>query len=111
MSWKLPSLTSSTKLSVVSCPSNDLARTNRVYVNPSDYSAVSKLAKIDKFLYVMGASDAVRPSTIGFNSIQRRELRIALGDVLSVVPQKPPVVAKLVTLRLILLERKVAGWM
>lgn len=99
-------LSSSKKLSAVSCPNNDLARTNRVFVNSSDLSSVTKLAKIIKFVYVIAPSDAVQTSTIAFNSIQRRELRIALGDVISVSPQKPLEAAKLITFEVDLVSRK-----
>lgn len=93
MTWNFGSLTQSrsSRLLASSCPSNDLAFTNQVFVNNSDFSDVTDLAKVgDKFVYVVGKHDRVQPSHIGFNSFQRRELSLALNDPVTVCPFKLP---------------------
>lgn len=96
MSWRLSGLTGSgsTSLSAASCPSNDLARTNRVFVSPADYSAFAGRGtssdavpiQVSTLVYLASPHRATDPGTIGFNAIQRRELRLALGDPVSIAP-------------------------
>lgn len=113
-SWNFKGLglgSHSTKLLASSCPSNDLARTNRVFVNPADLPAVTTLATINsKFVYVITAHDAVQPSHMAFNSAQRRELRLALGDQVSTSPfkwpKKAPVIAIAATFEVDLISKK-----
>lgn len=89
-SWNFSGLglgTQSVKLLVASCPSKDLARTNKVFVNHSDLKSTSTLAVINStYVYVVSAHDGIQPSYIGFNAIQRRELRLALRDPIKISP-------------------------
>lgn len=79
------------KLIASACPSNDLARTNKVFIHPSDLPAVSELALISgQFVYIVAPNDSVQRSHIGFNGIQRRDLRLALRDVVDVTPFQWP---------------------
>jgi vesicle-fusing ATPase len=90
MSWRLSSLTgSSQKLQAANCPSNDLAITNRVFLSQPDFDALGKAAGGthaqfisvgSAFVYVASPHEAVRRGTIGMNSLQRRELKAAIGD-------------------------------
>lgn len=110
-SWNLRGLLpSSHKLAVSSCPNNDLARTNKLFVNPSDLSAVTELAQVNsKFVYVIGTSPAVNPGHLAFNRSQRKELRLGLGDLVSVSPfkwpEKKPIIAIAATFEVGLLSR------
>lgn len=93
MSWNFGSLSLSRplQLSASSCPANDLAFTNQVFVNSANFENVTDLAKVaDKYVYVVGKHDKIEKSNIGFNSVQRRELGLALGDSVSVCPFKRP---------------------
>ncbi len=85
--WKLGGLLGKSELQAASCPSNDLARTNKVFVHPSDFSSVTKLALISsnvaKYVYQVEPNDAVRIGSIGFNAVQRSELRVALSDMVA----------------------------
>lgn len=104
-SWNFGSLSlggQSNKFNAVSCPSNDLARSNRVFVNPADIAQTSYLATVaSKFIYLVASHDAIQPSCVGLNSIQRREMRLALQDPISVTPFKwrneIPIVAQAAT--------------
>jgi vesicle-fusing ATPase len=92
MSWKLPSLSGSgLTLSAASCPSNDLARTNMVFLSPSDFASISRTGADtavmlvgSSFAYVAAPHAAMGRGTLGFNAVQRRELRLALGDAVPV---------------------------
>lgn len=93
MSWNLGSfgLSRALDLKVSSCPSNDFVFTNCVFVNPADFENVTNLVRIaDKYVYVVSKHERVQKSSVGFNSIQRRELRLALGDTVSISPFKWP---------------------
>lgn len=77
----------STMLAATSCTSKDLARTNRIFVNPADFRSTTALATVkSKFVYVISAQDSVQPGKAEFNKIQRKELMLGLADV---VPFKP----------------------
>lgn len=102
--WNFGSLSfgSQQKFTTVSCPSNDLARTNRIFVNPSDFEQTTSLATVaSKFIYVIAPHNGVKPSQVGFNSIQRRELRLALSDPVVIAPfswpKKKSVIARAAT--------------
>lgn len=102
-----------TKLITASCPSNDLARTNKVFVNPSDIPNTTELATIaTKFIYIVTPHPGVKPSHIGFNSIQRRELRLALADQVPVSaftwPKNEPIVAFAATFEVDHVSKKAA---
>lgn len=113
-SWKLRGLLTTKELTAASCPSNDLARTNRVFVNPSDYAAVSELVCISStYVYQVTAHDAIPRLHIGFNSIQRRELHVALGDKVAIEPfswpGKATVVAVAATFEVDFVSKKTAA--
>jgi len=79
----------SATFSVVNCPSQELARLNRVFLNEADYAALyppttqqPPLAKLKNNIYIIQPIRDVAPKSIAFNSIQRKELLIALGDQL-----------------------------
>lgn len=110
-SWNLRGLLpSSRKLSVSSCPSNDLARTNRLFVNPSDLSAVTELVHVNNsFVYAVASNKEVQPGHLAFNRSQRKELRLGLGDVVSVTPfvwkNKVPTIAVAATFEVGLMSK------
>lgn len=101
-SWNLKNfLPTSSSLTVSSCPSNDLARTNALFVNPSDFSSITSHASIKSaaatFVYYVQPNELVQPNHLAFNRVQRKELRLALGDHVSASPfawpRKAPVYA------------------
>ncbi|KAI0560064.1 Aspartate decarboxylase-like protein [Gracilaria domingensis] len=99
------------KLIAASCPSNDLARTNKIFVNPSDLPSTTELAVINtKFVYVVAAHNAVESSNVGFNAIQRRELRLAIRDHVEITPfewpKKTPIECKAATFEIDLVSKK-----
>lgn len=99
------------KLIASSCPSNDLAKTNKMFVNPSDLRTTSELAIINsKFVYVVSGHDGVEPSKIGLNSIQRKELRLAISDHVEVTPfewsKKSSIEAKAATFEVDLVSKR-----
>ncbi|CAN8063790.1 unnamed protein product [Agarophyton chilense] len=102
------------KLIAASCPSNDLARSNKVFVNPSDLPSTTELAVINtKFVYSVASHNAVEPSQVGFNAIQRRELRLAIRDHVEITPfewpKKTPVECKAATFELDLVSKKASS--
>lgn len=104
-------LPSANKFQVSSCPSNYLARTNCVFINPSDRPSIGSLAIISsKFVYVVVANDQVQPAHLAFNGIQRRELRLALGDPISASsfqwPKKGPTIAVAATFEVDAVSKK-----
>lgn len=92
MSWRLTGIGGgSLRLTTASCPAKDLALTNYVFLSKADFSTLSSSRSIHlaiggTFAYVAAPHDAVAKGSIGLNSIQRRELRLALGDSVSVEP-------------------------
>lgn len=102
-SWNLKNFlpTSSTSLTVSSSPSNDLARTNALFVNPTEFSSITSHATVKStsatFVYYIQPNELVQPRHLAFNRIQRKELHLALGDQVSVNPfswpRKTPVYA------------------
>lgn len=80
-------------------------------MNPKDVSAVTTLVKVSsKFVYVVDANEQVPTGHLAFNGIQRRELRLALSDDVSVTPfafpKKTPVVAVAATFEVDLVSKK-----
>mmetsp|Transcript_12649 Transcript_12649/g.22783 ORF Transcript_12649/g.22783 Transcript_12649/m.22783 type:complete len:785 (-) Transcript_12649:37-2391(-) len=80
---------------VVSCPSQDLARTNRIFVSEPDFVsrfAHSKDARAghallnECFVYIVQPLASITDGSVALNSVQRKELRLALGDATSLVP-------------------------
>lgn len=105
-SWNFGSLAlgsqAAAKFSTASCPSNDLARTNRIFVNRADFTQTTELATVaSKYIYIVAVHDGVKPSQVGFNAVQRRELRLALGDEVTVTafswPKNQPIIARAAT--------------
>lgn len=105
-SWNFRGLLpSSLHLSVSSCPSNDLARTNALFVNPSDYPSTTGHASVKSstatFIYLIKQNEQVKPGHLAFNRIQRKELHLGLGDKVSVSPfawpEKAPLYAAAAT--------------
>jgi len=81
-------------LTVVSSPSQDLARTNRVYICAAEFQRrfptssghVAHCVVNDTFVYTVQALDAVADRSVAIGNVQRRELHLVVGDVVSVVP-------------------------
>lgn len=92
--WKLKGLGSgAASLAAASCPSNDLARTNRVFMSSADFAAAAgrsgardalPVTVAAAYVYLASPHAGMAPGALGFNAVQRRELRVALGDPVGV---------------------------
>ncbi|KAL4457630.1 hypothetical protein ABPG75_012495 [Micractinium tetrahymenae] len=78
------------QLLVANCPSQDLAKTNRVFVAPSDPTAVLPLVQLGDFVYSVQADEQIAPGAIGLNAIQRRNVRVSSGDRVNITQFLPP---------------------
>jgi vesicle-fusing ATPase len=74
------------RLTVVNCPSQDLAITNKVFANSVDAETLGQYAKIENLVFMVGAHPSMEQGTVAFNTVQRRNLRISSGDTLDVYP-------------------------
>lgn len=88
MSWNFGVINRDNSLKTANCPSSDLVRTNRVFVNENDFSKTSGVVHFKKQnqVYLVSENKNILPGQIGINSIQRRELRLALGDPVTITP-------------------------
>eukprot|EP00168_Porphyra_purpurea_P003000 TRINITY_DN1357_c0_g1_i3.p1 TRINITY_DN1357_c0_g1~~TRINITY_DN1357_c0_g1_i3.p1 ORF type:complete len:557 (+),score=258.51 TRINITY_DN1357_c0_g1_i3:242-1912(+) len=110
MSWKLGGLLGGgggggTTMRAASCPNQELALSNRVYTTQKDLSTSGMHANVDglylahlssavrtghgapaSYVYAVAPFAAIEPGCLAFNAIQRRELQVALGDDVTLVP-------------------------
>lgn len=88
-SWNLGGMLGRS-LKVEKVASSNLARTNKVFVNTSDFASVTKLALLKSegksFAYQVEASSTVTAGHIALNTVQREELWVSLSDSLSYKP-------------------------
>jgi len=88
-------------LTVVNCPSQDLAITNKVFCNPSDLQAGGVLAAqgddapcqhlaVGGLVYMVFPYQDIPPQSLALNTVQRRNLRVSTGDAIDVEPFQPP---------------------
>eukprot|EP00898_Chlorokybus_atmophyticus_P000543 jgi/Chlat1/148/Chrsp1S00225 len=82
--------TGSATMQIASCPSQDLALTNAVFVNPVDFINLSPpsgsrggnaIIDIAGFLFTARAHEGIPAGSVGLNMVQRKILRVSLGDV------------------------------
>lgn len=83
-------------MKVTKCPSEDLALTNLLYVNPNDFrqlaiqnmrlNTVTAFVNVKGFVFTVKDHPQIPPGAISFTSIQRRFAEIALNDTLQVTP-------------------------
>lgn len=71
------------RLQVVNCPSQDLAKTNCVFVAPTDPAAAVPYLRLGEFIYAVKADGTLTQGTIGLNAVQRRIIKVSTGDVVS----------------------------
>ena len=76
------------RLTVVNCPSQDLAITNKVFGSAETLQQLgTPYVQFDGGLvYLMQAHESAQPGTIALNTVQRRNLRVSSGDPLEVAP-------------------------
>lgn len=67
---------------VCSSPSKDLSLTNYVYVNPDNYATA--YMSINHMVWSVNSSHLVPPFHLALNAIQRRQLKISVGDVIQI---------------------------
>jgi len=74
-------------LSVVNCPSQDLAITNKVFASAETLGMMgTSYVQIEGLVYTMEAHPTMAPGTVALNTVQRRNLRVSSGDALEVSP-------------------------
>lgn len=78
------------KLTVVNCPSQDLAKTNQVFVAPSDPSAIERYLVLGGYVFSAKAEEQVQPGCIGLNAVQRKLIRASSGDTITATGFVPP---------------------
>ncbi|KAK4536945.1 hypothetical protein CDCA_CDCA10G2970 [Cyanidium caldarium] len=80
-------------LRVASCPSQELAKSNRVYLSPDDYARCRPAERLfinRLWVYAAAPERTVEPGTLALNSVQRKELQLALSDPVQVSPYALP---------------------
>lgn len=111
-------MSSSLKLAVDNLPSNRLAYTNRVYVSPNTFTALSStskgnftLAKVHSRPWAIEGHASVPDDKIAMNALQRRFLQLCFGTAVTVKPFSPPPNFSLATLEIAvdLLAKKSSG--
>lgn len=102
------------KFTAAGCPSNTLARTNRIFVNAANAAQTTSLAIVNsKFIYSVAPHEQIQLNEVGFNALQRRELRLAFSDPVKVDPFRwpgdVPVIARAATYEVDTSSKKGAG--
>ena len=77
-------------LTVVNCPSQDLAITNRVFCSDADSAALGQYVSLGELVYSVSANEGIQPGKVGLNTVQRRNLRVSSGDPIDVQRFNPP---------------------
>ena len=74
-------------LTVVNCPSQDLAITNKVFASPETVQRVgSGYVEVSGLVYKVEGHPSIAEGCLALNTVQRRNLRVSSGDVLDVAP-------------------------
>ena len=79
-----------TSLRVVSCPGQDIALLNQIFLNPQDYAMLGGEASADLYIELKGMvytakpHEKVEPGAAGLNSLQRRNAAVSNGDQVGV---------------------------
>ena len=74
-------------LTVVNCPSQDLAITNKVFASPETVQRVgSSYVEVSGLVYKVEGHPSIAEGCLALNTVQRRNLRVSSGDVLDVAP-------------------------
>ena len=72
-------------LTVVNCPSQDLAITNKVFASPETVQRVgSGYVEVSGLVYKVEGHPSIAEGCLALNTVQRRNLRVSSGDVLDV---------------------------
>lgn len=80
-----------TQLVVANCPNQDLAKTNRVFVAPTETIAALPYVQMGDLVYSISTDHQIAPGCIGLNAIQRRGCRVSTGDRVAVLQFLPPI--------------------
>mmetsp|Transcript_28842 Transcript_28842/g.84550 ORF Transcript_28842/g.84550 Transcript_28842/m.84550 type:complete len:728 (+) Transcript_28842:72-2255(+) len=77
-------------LRCANCPSQDLALTNCVFLNPADFAALPgeepRYVEVKQLVYTARAAAEVPAGGLGLNSVQRKLLAVSVGDELVAEP-------------------------
>jgi vesicle-fusing ATPase len=68
------------ELQIVNCPSQDLAKTNAVFVAPDDPAATALHLTLGDFIFAVRSDAAVPLGCLGLNAAQRRIIKVSSGD-------------------------------
>eukprot|EP00890_Picochlorum_soloecismus_P000586 jgi/Picsp_1/1528/NSC_05006-R1_n-ethylmaleimide sensitive fusion protein len=81
------------ELQVVTCPSQDLAKTNCVFVGSGDPAAnvISGMIHMGDFIFTVRTDSSLMPGMVGLNAIQRRLVKVSTGDKILCTPYEPPI--------------------
>ncbi|CAK0783695.1 hypothetical protein CVIRNUC_006894 [Coccomyxa viridis] len=74
----------------VSSPSNAHAKTNLVYLAPTDEASKAQFIQINGMVFRTARDDNVQPGKIALSGVQRRSARISDREVVTVTPFRPP---------------------
>jgi len=84
-------------LKVTKLPSDSLALTNKVYLNPADAkllkkeTALGNFIQVKDFVFTFEEHDKVEKGLIGFNSVHRRFALLSLNEPVDAILYTPPV--------------------
>ncbi|CAL8461921.1 g1452 [Coccomyxa elongata] len=68
-------------LTVVNCPSQDLAKTNLAFVSPEDELARCPYVEVNKFVFTTRPEPSIPLGCIGLNGNQRMAAKVSTGEV------------------------------
>lgn len=78
------------QLQVTNCPSQDLAKTNCVFVSPTDPTSAIPYIQLGEYVFSVRPEEAVQPGCVGLNAAQRRIIKVSSGDKTMAIPFTPP---------------------
>ena len=68
----------------------DLAKTNCVFVSPTDPTSVIPYLQLGEYVFSIRPEEAVPPGCVGLNAAQRRIIKVSSGDKTVAIPFLPP---------------------
>ncbi|KAL6782595.1 hypothetical protein ACKKBG_A07415 [Auxenochlorella protothecoides x Auxenochlorella symbiontica] len=77
-------------LVVANCPSQDMAKTNKVFVAPRTLAKGTAYLEISSYVFLAEEEPSMQPGKVGMNAIQRRVIRASSGDTVAAQPFTPP---------------------
>ena len=78
------------ELQVVNCPSQDLAKTNCIFVGPQDPAAGANYLNLGDYIFTVRPEATLATGTVGLNAAQRRIVKVSSGDKIIATVFEPP---------------------